>query len=119
VPDLWTDLLGCLDLSPQRPLPDEQSGAHDIHDQVTVRHQGHFFATSIVAARQARGVLQRKENRSHIAQNLRFRELDSRNRRIITSENGFDVDTRRWLMTELPQVLGASNYAVTARGEAL
>jgi hypothetical protein len=38
--------------------------------------------------------------------------------RMMSSENGFRVDTRRWLMTELPQVLSATTYAPAARGEA-
>jgi hypothetical protein len=36
----------------------------------------------------------------------------------MSSENGFRVDTRRWLVTELPQVLSATTYAPAARGEA-
>ncbi len=36
----------------------------------------------------------------------------------MSSENGFRVDTRRWLMTELPQILSATNSAPAARGEA-
>jgi hypothetical protein len=35
------------------------------------------------------------------------------------SENGSGVDTRRCLVTELPQVLRATDHAVAARGEAL
>jgi hypothetical protein len=34
------------------------------------------------------------------------------------SGNGFRVDTRRWLMTELPQILSATSYARAPRGEA-
>ena len=37
---------------------------------------------------------------------------------MVSSENGFRVDTRRQLMTELPQVLSATIYAPAARGEA-
>ena len=59
------------------------------------------------------------EKCSHIAQIGRFGESYSRRGRIIGSENGSGVDTRRWLMTELPQILSATNYAVAARGEAL
>jgi hypothetical protein len=35
---------------------------------------------------------------------------------MITSENGFHVDTCRGLMTELPQMLRATNNAVAANG---
>jgi hypothetical protein len=38
---------------------------------------------------------------------------------MVASENGSGVDTRRWLMTELPQVLKATDVVVTARGETL
>jgi hypothetical protein len=38
---------------------------------------------------------------------------------MLGSENGFHVDTRRWLVTELPEILRAANYAVSARGETL
>jgi hypothetical protein len=34
------------------------------------------------------------------------------------SENGFRVDTRRRLMTELPQILSATTYGRAPRGEA-
>ena len=59
------------------------------------------------------------QKRSHIVQNNEFRELHSHKVRMISSENESDVDTRRWLMTELPQILRATNYAVAARGETL
>jgi len=36
-----------------------------------------------------------------------------------SSENGFYVDTRGRLMTELPQILSAIDYARVARGETL
>jgi hypothetical protein len=119
VSDLWTGLLGCLDLGPQRALHDGQSDAHDGLYQVTVHRPGRSFAALTIIARQTRGVLLRKENCSHTAQDTRHAEFDSPNRRIMGSENGFGVDTRRWLMTELPQILSATNYAVAARGEAL
>jgi hypothetical protein len=35
------------------------------------------------------------------------------------SENGFRVDTRSRLMTELPQILSATDCARAARGETL
>jgi hypothetical protein len=38
---------------------------------------------------------------------------------MVGSENGSGVDTRRWLMTELPQVLKATDVVVAARGETL
>jgi hypothetical protein len=38
---------------------------------------------------------------------------------MIGSENGFHVDTHGAPMTELPQMLRATNNAVAARGEAL
>jgi len=38
---------------------------------------------------------------------------------MVDSENGSGVDTRRWLMTELPQVLRATDGVVAARGETL
>ncbi len=59
------------------------------------------------------------QKRSHIAQNSQFRELHSHEVRMISSENESDVDTRRWLMTELPQILSAISYALAARGETL
>jgi hypothetical protein len=58
------------------------------------------------------------QKRSHIAQNEQFGELYSRLERMMSSENGFRVDTRRWLMTELPQILSATTYGRAARGEA-
>ena len=38
---------------------------------------------------------------------------------MMSSENGFRVDTRSRLMTELPQILSATGSARAARGEIL
>jgi hypothetical protein len=54
---------------------------------------------------------------SHIARIRHFGEADSRCVRMLSSENGFHVDTRSRLMTELPQILSAITNARAARGE--
>jgi hypothetical protein len=38
---------------------------------------------------------------------------------MLSSENGFHVDTHSRLMTELPQILSAIDHARAARGETL
>jgi hypothetical protein len=157
VPDLWTDLLGCLDLHIE---DGERSGTHNVtlrflrpfrtdrwlllRQHSPVLAHGRCFGRgdvltedgALVASYAQEALLRFRddgesvdtwpaaivavaEKRSHIAQNGRLGESYSRRGRILSSKNGSGVDTRRWLMTELPQILSATNYAVAARGEAL